>query len=80
MTTLTFGLISVCSANEHAKVSVSVDGGAVETFDVGIDDIRGPFPQAERQVMLENSLRLAFQGMTKLQARNKIQAGFTVTF
>lgn len=81
MATLTFGLIDVCAGGDHATVSVSVNGGAAQNFTIDLDGFRNSsWSPDERQAFVENTLRLATQGLTRVQARNKINAGFTVTF
>ena len=70
-------LKSVCSGGGHATIGVVVDGGAEKTFRFDVDDIRGNIE--DRDALILGMIRLSVAGLTRVQARNKLQTGFTVT-
>lgn len=70
-------LESVCSGGGHATIGIAVDGGAKKLTTFDIDDIRGPVE--DRDTLIANIIRLSVTGLTRAQARTKLQTGVTVT-
>ena len=79
MATFTISLDSVCAGGDHATINILIDGGGSysQTFSV-TDILDNPSTAAVKAILLP-ILQLHLRGMTKLQARNAMQAGFTVT-
>lgn len=77
-TTLVFSLINTCAGGQHATIGVSVNGGAVKPYMVEVDDLRGPVSEDQRETVIQVISKLSVAGLTRVQARNKFQAGFTV--
>ena len=72
-------LVSVCSGGNHATVQFTFDGGNVRTAMFEADNLRAPLDAEDRRKLAELVIRGAVTGLTPAQARNKLQAGFTVT-
>lgn len=67
----------VCSGGGHATLGVVVDGGAKKMVSFEVEDLRGAIDDKEQ--FIEGIIRLSLSGLTKLQARNKLQAGISIT-
>lgn len=76
MASYVFTLNSICGGGEHVRVTVARDGGASADFDVSGTEIMRDMPNDEAVAAI---LRMRMRGKTRLQARNDLQAGFTVT-
>ena len=74
---IVLSLESVCSGGGHATIGVTVDGGAKKAITFDIDEIRGPVD--DRDAFIANIIKLSMSGLTRLQARNKLQSGVTIT-
>lgn len=82
MATISYALDRVCAGGGHAHVSVSLNGGLSQHFAYTMDELRAPLSaltQDERELAALVIAKLHLAGMSKQQARNAIQAGFTVT-
>ena len=82
MATLAYSLDQVCAGGGHAHVDVSLNGNATQHFVYTVDDLRAPLSaltQDEREFAALVIAKLHLAGMTRVQARNALNAGFTVT-
>lgn len=82
MATLAYSLDTACTGGGHAHVDVSLNGGAAQHFTYTVDELRSPLSaltQDEREFAALVIAKLHLAGMTKVQARNALNAGFTVT-
>ena len=72
-------LKSACASGGHVSLGVTVDGGAEKVFSLETDTIRENIRPDDRERMLVDIVRLSIAGLTRAQARSKLQTGFTVT-
>lgn len=72
-------LDSFCAGGGHATLNVVVDGGQARKRSFDADELRGALTAAERDDLIALLVRAKLSGMTKVQARNTLQNGFTVT-
>lgn len=82
MATLAYTIDTVCAGGGHAHVDVSLNGGAAQHVRYTVDELRAPLSaltQDEREFAALVIAKLHLAGMTRAQARNAINAGFTVT-
>lgn len=70
---------SVCVGGGHLHVSAVLDGAAAREFGFTVDEVRGALPAEVIEAAVLVILRLHLKGMTRVQARNAMIAGFTVT-
>lgn len=70
-------LENVCANGGHATIGISVDGGTKKLVTYDVDDIRGPIE--DRDQLIAHIVRLSTTGLTRAQARTKLQAGITIT-
>lgn len=68
-----------CAGGEHVAITVQKDGGAIRTFLYTATDLLDQLTDEQLETAALVVLRMHCQGMTRLQARNELQAGFTVT-
>ena len=77
---LTITLEHACDGGEHVTLAASRDGGASRSIKVPSGTaMREPITQDELETTVLVLTKLAIQGLTKQQARVKLQAGFSVT-
>jgi hypothetical protein len=79
MAAVVFGLDHICGGGEHVKVTVVKDGGASRSYSFTSTDLLDPLTEDQLMGAALVLLRFRMQGKTRLQARNDLQAGFTVT-
>jgi hypothetical protein len=79
MAVIIFGLDHICGGGEHVSITANKDGGGSKTFHYTSNDMLDPLTDEQFHEAALVVLRLRMQGKTKLQARNDLQAGFTVT-
>jgi hypothetical protein len=81
MATIAVTLDTLCTGNTHAHVDLNVDSGALLIGDVLINrnSVMTPITAEEVPDLLTSMLRVKFRGMTAVQVRNALQAGFTMT-
>ena len=79
MATIAFTLDHVCGGGEHVAVIVQKDGGPTRSYEYTATDMIDPLTEEQIADMALVLLRLRMQGKTRLQTRNDLQAGFTVT-
>ena len=82
MATLAYSLDTACEGGGHAHIDVALNGGAAQHFRYTVDDLRSPLSaltQDEREFAALVIAKLHLAGMTRAQARNALNAGFTVT-
>lgn len=72
-------LDSFCAGGGHATLNVAVDGGQVRKMAFDADELRGALTEAERDDLIALLVRAKLAGLTRVQARNTLQSGFTVT-
>lgn len=75
---MTFTLIETCASGGHVFVSRVVDGGGSKRLTFGADELREPLSSDEREQFSLLAIRVSLAGLTRTQARNKLQAGITV--
>lgn len=76
---VTVALESVCDGGGHAFVSIAVDGGPTVKRELTVEELRAPLTGDEKEDFIRLALRAAITGLTRVQARNKLQAGVTVS-
>lgn len=76
---VTISLDSICGGGTHANLSISVDGQQARVRDFNTDDLRGALTNDEKETLVSLLVRAKISGMTRAQARNTLQSGFTVT-
>lgn len=74
-TTVSITLDGVCAGQNHAHLSVSIDGGNARQFTIEADEVLGGLDWTNARELLLTVLKLHFRGRTKLQIRNELQAG-----
>lgn len=79
----TLGYIGTpCAGGGHIHLDVSFNGGAAKRMFFTVDELRSPLSALtveEREAVALLILKLHFNGMTRVQMRNELQAGVTVT-
>jgi len=68
---------SVCSGGGHATIGVVIDGGKKKLLQVETDEIRRGID--DREALVLGIVKLALTGLTRAQARTKLQAGISIT-
>mgnify|MGYP000898453605 CR=1 FL=1 len=76
---VTISLDSVCAGGGHAFIAVAVDGGGSTVRQYETDDLRGALTAQDRDTLIRLLVKAKLAGMTRAQARNTLQTGFTVT-
>ena len=79
MATVRLTLESVCAGGGHAQIRAAVNGIDKGVFPVLADDILAPLPDEDVSIVLAALIKLRMIGRTKVQVRNELQAGLTVT-
>ena len=79
MTALAISLENASPSGAKLYIGHSVDGGAKRTMYFEADEIRQSLSTEEREVFLRLLLKGALAGLTRAQARTKMQTGFAVT-
>lgn len=74
---INLSLESICDGGGHATIGIIVNGGAKRLVSIDVDTIRGPIDNIE--TLTSDIIKLSISGLTRLQARNKLLAGVTVT-
>lgn len=74
---ITLSFEGVCANGGHVDIGVVVDGGQKKITRFDVDDIRGPVD--DREAFIANVIRLSLTGLTRAQARTKLQAGLSIT-
>ena len=74
---VTITLESVCSGGGHATLGVTIDGGQKAILHVETDQIRAAIE--DREALVLGMTKLALTGLTRAQARTKLQAGISIT-
>jgi len=77
-TTVGITLDGVCAGQNHAHISVAVNGGAARQLTVEADDLMAPVTLEEGKEALMTILRYHFRGRTKLQIKNELEAGIAL--
>lgn len=70
---------TICGGGGHVHASARVNGGAPRTGEWDTDDLRGTPSAEEVEIAVRTMLRLHCMGMTRVQARNALLAGITIT-
>lgn len=70
---------AVCSGGNHVTIGATVNAGPKRSAEFSIDELRDDLSAAEREDLMRLIVRAALTGLTKAQARSKLQAGFVVT-
>lgn len=73
-TSVSITLTGVCAGQNHAHLSVSVQGGAAKPFTVEIDEVLGGLDWTDARQHLLTILKLHFRGRTKAQANAEMQS------
>lgn len=73
-TSVSITLDGVCAGQNHAHLSVSVQGGAAKQFTIEIDEVLGGLDWADARAHLVTILKLHFRGRTKAQANAEMQS------
>ena len=76
MATITIRASGVCAGGGHVQISVTGDKTA--QVSVTVDEVLDSITPQEIEATVKVLMRLATSGMTKAQARAKLQAGFNV--
>jgi hypothetical protein len=77
---ITYTMTRLCSGGGHANVRAAIDGDAGRTFrDLDTDLLRTNLSADEREQFAQLCIRVKLMGMSRAQARNTLEAGFTVT-
>lgn len=79
MATITISLGGICSGGNHVTVNASVDGGGSAAFNYLVDDLRENISADDMKDALSTILRFRFKGKTLNQAKQDLQAGFSIT-
>jgi hypothetical protein len=79
MTTLVISDVDVCAGGGHLHGNGSLNGGALRAFQIDVDDLRANPSAEDVLTALRVILKMHCMGMTRVQARNSLQAGITVT-
>jgi hypothetical protein len=82
MATLTYAYDHACSNGGHVSFTVSLNGGAAQTFNVTTDEFLVPLGQLtteERSAFAITLLKIREAGKTRAQMKTDLQTGFTVT-
>ncbi len=75
----TFTLGRLCAGGGHADVRVVIDTDpAVVLHDLDTATLRQPLTAIEKRQLAELLVRAKLSGLTPVQARNVMQAGFAV--
>jgi hypothetical protein len=78
MATITISLLSICDGGEHAKIRVTMPGGATRDVEISASDVLTPLSADEQAAAVAAMIRLHCNGMTRAQTRNAIQSGINV--
>lgn len=77
-TTVTVSLGSACVGGGHATVTFAMTGGPDKTYTFDVDEARAALNSERLREAALVVLQLHCRGMTKVQARNEMLAGFTM--
>lgn len=72
--------VSVCSAGDHVRLRVSVNGNPKAFYDAEVDEILRPISDEEAILFVLMLARLTAVGKTKAQTKTALQTGVTVNF
>lgn len=76
---VTISLDSACAGGGHVTLSVVVDGGASIKRAFDGDELRGDLTNQDKEDLVRLLTKAKLAGLTRIQARNTLQTGFTVT-
>jgi len=72
-------LVHACAGGSHIRINGNVNGGANNTLDSTVADLKAPLTDREIDIFMRVLVKLYTIGKTNNQIKAGLQAGFTVT-